>query len=260
GGVYGKAVHRAASKRSPAHATPRIVTPRRKYKTTALGTRLPLKQTMRGSDVKALQQDLSTLGQTLDVDGEFGPATTQALMAWEASAARPADGVLDADDLAALTGAVATATVASTSTPAPPTAPLAATIGPDGLAVAPAGAPPAVVAFIAAANVIATTPYVYGGGHKSFADTGYDCSGSVSYALHGAGLLDYSLTSGELESYGQPGVGQWITIYANADHTFAVVAGIRFDTSGQAKGGTRWQPLATRSNYTGYVVRHPAGL
>ncbi len=230
-------------------------------KVRKLGSRLPLKSGMEGSDVKALQQALATVGESIDIDGGFGPETAKVLADWQASAALVPDGVLDASDLSALNQQVASAIAASTSTAVPPTSPLTATIGPDGLAVAPPGAPAAVTAAIAAANAIATTPYVYGGGHKSFTDTAYDCSGSVSYALHGADLLDATMTSGELESWGQPGIGQWITVYANADHTFMVIAGIRFDTSGQKQaGGTRWQPLTTRSTYTGFVVRHPAGL
>ena len=105
----------------------------------------------------------------------------------------------------------------------------------------PRGAPPAVKAAIAAANSIATTPYVWGGGHGSCYSYGYDCSGAVSFALYGAGLLDTPLTSGALESYGEPGPGRWITIYASATHTYAVIAGLRWDTVGDAPGtGPRW--------------------
>ena len=128
----------------------------------------------------------------------------------------------------------------------------------DGLASAPASAPPAVKAAIAAANSIATTPYVWGGGHGSWYSYGYDCSGAVSFALYGAGLLDTPLTSGSLESYGEPGPGTWITIYANATHTYAVIAGLRWDTVGDASGtGPRWH---TEPPYPeGFVVRHPTG-
>lgn len=146
-----------------------------------------------------------------------------------------------------------TAVPGSTAVPAAP-----ATIGPDGTATAPAGAPPVVVALIAAGNQIATLPYKYGGGHGSFTDTAYDCSGSVSFALHGAGLLDATLDSTELSTWGRSGAGRWITIYANKTHTYLVVAGVRFDTSGQRAAGTRWQ-AALRSN-KGFKVRHPAGL
>jgi hypothetical protein len=160
-------------------------------------------------------------------------------------------------------GATAAQAPASTAAPASTTAPAttvtpAATVGADGLAVAPAGAPVQVVALIATGNAIASLPYKYGGGHTSFDDTAYDCSGSVSYALHGAGLLDTTLDSTGLARWGQAGPGAWITIYANKVHTYLIVAGLRFDTSGQKKAGTRWQ-AAPRSNRT-FRVRHPAGL
>jgi len=133
-----------------------------------------------------------------------------------------------------------------------------AVIQPNGLAAAPASAPPAVKAAIAAANSIATTPYVWGGGHASFYSYGYDCSGAVSFALYGAGLLDTPLTSGALESYGEPGPGKWITIYANAEHTYMVIGGLRWDTVGDANGtGPRWH--AEPPYPQGFVVRHPAG-
>jgi membrane-bound lytic murein transglycosylase B len=133
-----------------------------------------------------------------------------------------------------------------------------AVIQPNGLAAAPAGAPPAVKAAIAAANSIATTPYVWGGGHASFYSYGYDCSGAVSFALYGAGLLETPLTSGSLESYGEPGPGKWITIYANAEHTYMVIAGLRWDTVGDANGtGPRWH--AEPPYPAGFVVRHPTG-
>jgi hypothetical protein len=146
--------------------------------------------------------------------------------------------------------------VASSTAPASTVA--SGTIGTDGLAVAPAGAPTPVAALIAAGNAIATLPYKYGGGHKSFEDTAYDCSGSVSFALHGAGLLATTLDSTGLSRWGASGPGTWITIYANKTHTYLVVAGLRFDTSGQKTAGTRWQ-TAPRSN-RGFKVRHPAGL
>jgi membrane-bound lytic murein transglycosylase B len=133
-----------------------------------------------------------------------------------------------------------------------------AVIQPNGLAAAPASAPPAIKAAIAAANSIATTPYVWGGGHASFYSYGYDCSGAVSFALYGAGLLETPLTSGSLESYGEAGPGKWITIYANATHTYMVIAGLRWDTVGDASGtGPRWH--AEPPYPEGFVVRHPAG-
>jgi len=111
---------------------------------------------------------------------------------------------------------------------------------------------------IAAGNRIAHMPYRYGGGHATFHDTGYDCSGSVSYALHGAGLLSSPLDSSQFESYGAPGRGRWITIYANPGHVYMVVDGVRFDTSGASQTGSRWQ--RTMRSSAGYTVRHPRGL
>jgi soluble lytic murein transglycosylase-like protein len=126
------------------------------------------------------------------------------------------------------------------------------------LATAPRSAPPAVKAAIAAANSISTTPYVWGGGHSSWYSYGYDCSGAVSFALYGAGLLDRPLVSGELESYGEPGPGKWITIYASPTHTYAVIAGLRWDTVGNENGsGPRWHNEPPYPE--GFVVRHPTG-
>jgi cell wall-associated NlpC family hydrolase len=152
----------------------------------------------------------------------------------------------------------ATSTAPASTTAPPTTVTPTATVGTDGLAVAPAGAPAEVVALIAAGNAIAPLPYKYGGGHKSFEDRAYDCSGSVSFALHGAGLLDTPLDSTGLARWGQAGPGAWITIYAHKTHTYLTVAGLRFDTSGQKKAGTRWQ-AAPRSS-RGFKARHPAGL
>jgi cell wall-associated NlpC family hydrolase len=128
----------------------------------------------------------------------------------------------------------------------------------DGTAVAPLEAPDVVATVIAAGNEIATKPYKWGGGHGAWRDKGYDCSGSVSFALAGAGLMTSPLTSGGFMKWGARGPGRWITIYANQGHMFMVVAGLRFDTSG-AQGGTRWQPAAGRS-YAGFTQRHPPGL
>lgn len=111
---------------------------------------------------------------------------------------------------------------------------------------------------INAANRIATRPYKYGGGHGSFISRGYDCSGSVSFALHGAGLLNTTLTSGGLAHWGAKGKGRWITIYANADHTYMVIAGMRFDTGARPRSGTRWDLWQRPAR--GFAVRHPAGL
>ncbi|HEY6399261.1 MAG TPA: hypothetical protein VIX82_17595 [Solirubrobacteraceae bacterium] len=127
-----------------------------------------------------------------------------------------------------------------------------------GMVQPPPGAPSAVGQVIAAGNAIATLPYIYGGGHASFHASGYDCSGSVSYALAAAGLVSSPLVSGDFETWGDPGPGRWITVYANAGHVWMVVAGWRFDTIALAQSGTRWAQSAGDSS--GYVVRHPPGL
>ena len=111
---------------------------------------------------------------------------------------------------------------------------------------------------ISAANRIATAPYKYGGGHGSYRDSGYDCSGSISYALHYAGLLRTPLDSSGLMSYGLPGRGRHVTIYAHPGHAYMVVDGRRFDTSAIRETGSRW--TSTHRSSAGYVVRHPRGL
>jgi cell wall-associated NlpC family hydrolase len=131
-------------------------------------------------------------------------------------------------------------------------------INPGGTAQPPPGAPGAVAQVMAAGNAIATLPYVWGGGHGSFQANGYDCSGSISYALAAAGLLSSPLDSTGFESWGQPGPGQWITVYANAGHAFMVVAGWRFDTVALSSGGTRWSQ--SPGDTSGMVARHPPGL
>ncbi len=118
--------------------------------------------------------------------------------------------------------------------------------------------PVRVTAAVDAADIIADTPYIWGGGHSSFQAQGYDCSGSVSWVLHGAGLLDQPLTSGDLERYGDPGPGRWITIYANAAHTFMVIGGWRYDTGNLPSTGTRWSDSGRST--AGFVARHPPGL
>jgi len=128
-------------------------------------------------------------------------------------------------------------------------------------AVVPAGAPAIVKQVIAAANRIRTRPYIWGGGHGRWQDAGYDCSGAVSYALHGGRLLTTPLTSGSLETFGEAGPGRWITIYANAAHTYMVVAGLRFDTAGDTSGtGPRWHPTVAAAASGRFVVRHPVGF
>ena len=128
----------------------------------------------------------------------------------------------------------------------------------SGELIPPKSAPPAVVAVIEAANKIRTKPYVYGGGHARWWDRGYDCSGAVSFALRGGAFLDSPLPSGPMEDWGEAGKGRWITVYANGGHAYAVIAGVRWDTSGnEGETGPRWH-TDLRDN-VGFAARHPAG-
>jgi hypothetical protein len=129
---------------------------------------------------------------------------------------------------------------------------------PNGVALPPLEAPEAVKQIIEAGNGIARTPYIWGGGHGKWLDKGYDCSGSVSFVLASAGLLSASETSGQLMSFGDPGPGKWVTIFASDGHVFLEVAGIRFDTGAQSVTGSRW--ANTGRSTAGFVTRHPAGL
>jgi hypothetical protein len=133
----------------------------------------------------------------------------------------------------------------------------------DGYAAAPADAPPAVQAAVWAANELQDKPYVYGGGHGSFEDDGYDCSGTVSYALNAAGVLASPLDSGSFMRWGKRGKGDWITVFTNPGHAYVVIAGLRLDTSSagdtrSSSRGPRWR--ATGRPKRGFVRRHPAGL
>jgi hypothetical protein len=128
----------------------------------------------------------------------------------------------------------------------------------NGVALPPLEAPEAVKKMIEAGNGIARTPYKWGGGHGKWQDTGYDCSGSVSFVLAAAGLLSGPLASGPLMSWGEPGRGKWVTIWTHEGHVFLEVAGIRFDTSAQRVTGSRW--INEMRSTEGFVARHPAGL
>jgi peptidoglycan hydrolase-like protein with peptidoglycan-binding domain len=224
----------------------------------SLGDRIPVKRGMSGHDIRVLQDFLTRAGFKVSVDGEFGASTEKAVKKFETAQTRTIDGMMDAADIDALR------TLAGEDDPGAGTMPTqlapgdTAQIGSDGLAIAPASAPPQVQAIIAAGNQIASKPYKYGGGHGKWDDSGYDCSGSVSYALHGAGLLDDAMPSGDFTDWGDPGPGQWVTLYAKSSHMFMVVAGIRFDTSGRTKNGTRWQ--ADMRSTSGYTAVHPPGL
>jgi hypothetical protein len=148
---------------------------------------------------------------------------------------------------------------AISATPSPaPSAPPGRALLVAGRALAPADAPAAVRQVIDAANRIRSKPYIWGGGHGRWWDRGYDCSGAVSYALHGGELLDRPLPSGPMTRWGSAGRGRWITVYANAGHAFAVIAGLRWDTAGNTHGtGPRWHTAMADSR--GFVARHPPG-
>ena len=212
-----------------------------------------LKLGMRGPSIREMQEYLSAAGFPVTDDGNFGTTTKTAVIAFEASKALKEDGIVALTVANALRATVAAIDADNTGQKA--------VLAPDGLAIAPVDAPPVVKEVIAAANKIAMMPYRYGGGHASWTDTGYDCSGSTSFALHGAGLIAAPEDSGELESYGPAGHGIWITLWANAGHVYMNIAGLWFDTAAQssANGDDRWS--ATRiSSPAGFIVRHPGGL
>jgi cell wall-associated NlpC family hydrolase len=146
----------------------------------------------------------------------------------------------------------------STGVTAAPVPGAVAKLAADGrTAIPPEAAPEPVKQSIYAANRITRRPYVWGGGHGSFRSRGYDCSGSVSYALHGGEILDQPLDSSDFMRWGEPGPGAWITIYTNPSHAFIVIAGLRFDTSGVGERGPRWR-LEARSSRS-FKARHPLG-
>lgn len=132
----------------------------------------------------------------------------------------------------------------------------------EGQAAAPENAPKSIKKMIWAADEIIGKPYIYGGGHASFKAAGYDCSGTVSYALHGAALIETPMDSSEMEGWGEHGVGRWVTIFANPGHAYMTIAGLRLDTSPVEDPigleGPRWRPL--RSENAGFVKRHPEGF
>ncbi|MGN6816278.1 MAG: hypothetical protein ACTHK3_09365 [Solirubrobacterales bacterium] len=143
---------------------------------------------------------------------------------------------------------------------APETGPPGKALLVNGRAIPPVNAPPVVKKVIAAANKIRTKPYIWGGGHARWWDRGYDCSGSVSFALHGGNLISSPEPSGSLESWGSPGAGRWITVYANGGHAYAVIAGLRWDTAGNTSGtGPRWHKSLGAAASGPFIARHPAG-
>jgi cell wall-associated NlpC family hydrolase len=221
---------------------------------TALGERA-LRKGSHGRDVRALQRALTRLGQPTAVDGSYGPATRRSVRRYERAETLRTDGVVSLPQGRGMRVRLRRLRAAE-----PPAAPGArATLDEDGrTATAPAEAPPEVHAAIAAANRITDKPYRYGGGHGRFEDSGYDCSGTVSYVLHGAGLLRRTRDSTGFMSYGSRGRGRWISVYAHGGHAYVVIAGLRFDTSGRGDRGPRWRPEPRSGR--GYRVRHPEGL
>ena len=217
---------------------------------------------MMGTDVEDLQNYLTLAGYPTSVDGDFGPKTAASMKRFQRASHMLITGIAVRGEEMTLQRDVAKAVPTSASA-------AQATLNVDGTATAPADAPAAVQNAIAAANSIIDDPYIYGGGHASFNDSGYDCSGAVSFALHGGGLLNSPEDSSQLESYGQPGPGQWITIYADASHAFVVIAGLAFNTAHYGPtfpsgSGPRWlQPSDATANLSDggdYIERHPAGL
>jgi cell wall-associated NlpC family hydrolase len=215
-----------------------------------------LAQGSSGSDVRALQRYLDTAGYDTTADGQFGPATRRSVRAFESAEQRRLNGRASRAEQRIVRARASTAAGDEEPSDAPATE--KAYLGSDGLAVAPASAPAEVQAIIEAGNAIATKPYKYGGGHTRWNDTGYDCSGSVSYVLHAAGLLDRALDSTGFMSWGERGRGTWVTIRSNPDHAYMIVAGLRFDTSARRQTGNRWsEQMRSASGYRG---RHPEGL
>ncbi len=236
------------------------------------------------TDVMALQEKLG-----LSPDGTFGAETVAAVQAFQSAHGLTPDGVVGPDTRIALglssgptlqpplatgaagDGATTTASTdspAATTTTAPTTtastttvttaATSTATSDASSSSTTPANVQLALSEMIAAANQIATLPYIWGGGHGSWVSPGYDCSGSVSFVLHAAGLLSVPEDSSTLESYGAPGPGQYVTIYANAGHAWMTINGQRFDTVSLSENGSRWS--SGGGEFAGFVVRHPVGF
>jgi hypothetical protein len=212
-----------------------------------------LKQGMKGGDVKTLQRYLTKAGHRTSRDGHFGRGTTRSVKRFEREHRLRANGVVTRRDARKIKSAAATASQEDTTPSAEK-----AKLGRDGLAIAPTSAPERVKQVIAAANKIAKKPYVYGGGHGDGESRGYDCSGSMSYALKGGRMLSRSLTSSGFMRYGKPGRGEWITTRGNSGHAYMIVAGLRFDTSARKRSGTRW--TSKMRSPRGYTARHPRGF
>jgi peptidoglycan hydrolase-like protein with peptidoglycan-binding domain len=213
-----------------------------------------------GHEVRVLQSWLGHLGFRTSVDGQFGRGTQSTLRRFEGHNRLSVNGVLSRWDARRMRAMMEKKFGGTSRRGGAGIVPGSrARLSADGrTAVAPADAPQEVRDAIAAANRITSKPYKYGGGHGRWEDSGYDCSGTVSYALHGAGLLRTALDSSAFMSWGSAGAGRWITVYAHGGHAYAVIAGLRLDTSGRGEKGPRWR--AERGSTRGYRVRHPAGL
>ena len=212
-----------------------------------------------GSDVRAFQRYLDRSGFDTTADGAFGPATRRSVMSFERAADRRVNGVASRSEQRIVRARAAAADGGDSGGEPVQPAPEKGYVNSDGLAVAPSSAPDEVRAIIDAGNRIAKKPYKYGGGHGSWNDSGYDCSGSVSFALHGGGFLSSPLDSTGLEVWGEPGGGNWITVFANSGHAWAYIAGLRWDTGGPVGGsGPRWSTVM-RDDTSSFVARHPAG-
>ena len=241
-------------------AVPLIPAAQADAKRLTLGDR-HLRQGMAGRDVRVLQDFLTRVGLETDVDGQYGPFTARRVRSWERRSVRRVNGRMSRYDQRKLRRQVnAGVTVYQRRAPAQPTSGETAVLNPDGTATAPESAPDVVKAVIAAGNRIIDKPYKYGGGHGRWEDSGYDCSGSMSYALHGGGLLDDALTSSGFSRWGEAGKGEWITTYGSGGHSYMVVAGLRFDTgfNDSASDGPDWSTKMRPAG--GYTARHPAGL
>ena len=222
-----------------------------------------------GREVRVLQRWLTLTGFPTRVDGHFGRRTRNTVRRYERANGQRVDGWVSREQAQGLRrrayaarGSTVIAPAAAAAVPAPEpliTPTPNAVLAPDGLtAMVPAAAPPQVRDAIVAANRIVGRPYRWGGGHAQVEDDAYDCSGAVSYALMGSGLLRGPLDSTALRRFGEAGAGPWITVFANAAHTYVMIAGLRLDTSGTAGSGPRWHADARSSQ--GFVARHPPGL
>ena len=242
-GAFGKGTRAAVKRFQRRHGlTPDgVIGPAtwRALKSSARSSSGSSRVTSRGGAVRLLQRKLG-----IAADGVFGPATQAAVKRFQRRRGLTADGIVGPATWSAL-GVGGSHPVLKRGRS-------------GGGGSSRGGVPARVRRAIRAANRIARSPYRYGGGHRSVRDSGYDCSGSISYVLHAAGVLSSPLDSGAFTRYGAPGPGRWITIYAHGGHAFMVIRGRRYDTSGLSSRGTRW--AGDMRSTAGFTVRHPPGL